>query len=83
MKIPNFIGGLTDNLKNTYGSSIAEYLTNNRSCTEKFTVDFFSVLSKSQSSFNLKVLETIHILPGRPSLCKQRTCLLGLNIISI
>ena len=31
----------------------------------------------------LKVWEIIHILSGRLSLCKQRECLLGLNIILI
>ena len=69
-KIRNFMGGLTDNLRNTYGFSIAEQLINNRDCTEKFSVDFFSVLSKQHSSFHLKVLETIHILSGRLSLFK-------------
>ena len=82
MKIRKFIGGPTDNLRNTYGSLIAEHLINNHDCA-KFSVDFFFVLNKSHSSFHLKVLETIHILSGRPSFCKQRECLLGLNIISI
>ena len=74
---------LTDNLKRTYGSSIAEYVFNNRECAEKFSVDLFSKLSNSLSSFHLKVFETVHILSSRPSLCKQRKCLLGLNTISI
>ena len=39
-----------DNLRNTYGSSMAEHLINNRDCAEKFSVDFFSVLSKLHSS---------------------------------
>ena len=50
---------------------------------QKFSVDVFSILSKSHSSFHLKVLETIHILFSRHSFCKQRECLLGLNIILI
>ena len=53
-----------DNLRSTYGSSIAEHLINDSDCTAKFRVDFFSVLSKFNSSFHLKVFETIHILSG-------------------
>ena len=30
-----------DNLRNTYGSFIAEYLINNRDYAEKFSVEFF------------------------------------------
>ena len=82
-KIWNFIGGPMDNLRNIYESSIAEHLINNCGCAEKFRVDLFSVLSKSHSSFHLKVLEIIHILTGRQSLSKQREYLLGLNIILI
>ena len=84
-KIHNFIGGRTDNLRNTYGSSIAENLINNCDCAVNFSVDLFSILSKSHSSFHLKVFETIFIfiLSGRHSLCLQRECLLGLNIIFI
>ena len=78
-----FIGGSTDNLRNTYGSWIAEHFINNCDCAEKFIVDLYFILSNSHSSFHLKVLETIHILSGRPSLCKQRECLLGINFISI
>ena len=83
MKISNFIGGPTDNLSNIYGSSIAERLIDNRDCAVNFRVDLFSILSKSHSLFYLKVLETIHILSGRLSLCKQKECLLRFNIISI
>ena len=32
---------------------------------------FFTILSKSHSDFHLKVLETVHILTHKPSLCKQ------------
>ena len=62
MKICHFIGGPVDNLRNTYGYSIGKHLINNHDCAEKFSMDFFLVLSKSHSSFHLKVLETIHIL---------------------
>ena len=41
-KIRNFIGGLMDNLRNTYWSSIAEHLINNRDCAEKLTGFFLS-----------------------------------------
>ena len=83
MKMYSFNVGQIDNLKNTYGSSIAEHLINNCDCGKTFHVDLFSILRKSHSSFHLKVLETVHILSGRPSLCKQREYLLGLNIILI
>ena len=41
------------------------------------------MLSESYSSFHLKVLETIHILFSKPSLCKQRKNLVGLNVVSV
>ena len=74
-KVCNFTGGLTDNLRNIYRSSVAGLLINNCDCTENLIVDLFLILSKSHSSF--------HILSERLSLCKQRECLQGLNIISI
>ena len=82
MYIRNFIGDPTDNLRNIYESSIAEHLINNRDSAE-FGVDFFSVSNKPHTSFPLKVLETIHILSTRPSLCKQKECLLELNFNSV
>ena len=74
---------MTDNLRNIYVSFMPEHLINNRDSAEKFSVEFFSVLSKLHSSFHLKVLETIRILTDRLSLCKQSKCLLELNIISV
>ena len=62
---------------------VAEHLINNLDCAVNFRVDSFSIKSKLLFSFHLKVLETIYILSGRSSLCKQRECLRGLNIISI
>ena len=72
-----------DRINNTYGSSIAEHLINNSNCASSYCVDFLTILSKSHSDYHLKILETIHILNHKPSLCKQRECLLGLNLISI
>ena len=57
-----FTGGLVDNFRNTYKSSMAEHLINNHDCAEKFSADFFLVLSNSHSSFHLKVLETMFCL---------------------
>ena len=81
--VSNFTGGPTNSLKNSDGSLTAEHLMNNREYAKKFSVEVFLILSKSFSSFHLKVFETIHILFDRPSLSKQRECLLGHNIISI
>ena len=39
-KINNFIGCPTDNLRNTFGSSIAEHFMNNHDSAEKLSVDF-------------------------------------------
>ena len=39
--------------------------------------------AKTLLHFHQKVLETIYILTHKPSLCKQRECLLGLNLITI
>ena len=82
-KIHNFIGGSTDNLRNTYRCSIAKHFINNQDCAVNFTMDLFSILNKLHSPFHLKVLETIYILSGRLPFCDQRECLLALNIISI
>ena len=49
-KIHNFIGSPTDNLRNIYGSCMAEHLVS----AEKLSVNFFQVLSKLYSSFPLK-----------------------------
>ena len=59
-KICNFISEPI-NVKNAYGSSIAEHLIDNRNCTENFSVDLILILNKSHSSFQLKILETIYI----------------------
>ena len=73
-KIHNFDVGLTDNLKNTYWSSIAEQFINNCDYAEKFSVDLFSILNKAHSSFHLKVFETIYILSGRLSINSEDVC---------
>ena len=72
-----------DRINNTYRSSIAEHLINNCNCASSNSVDLFTILRKSHSDYHLKVLETIHIFTHKLSLCKQRECLLGLNLISI
>ena len=70
-------------LANTSGSSIAERMINSRECVADFNVDRFSILSRSHLLFHLKVLETLYVWSLQPSLCKQRDCLLGLNVISL
>ena len=66
---------LADKINNTYRSAIAE-LFYNCNCTFSYSDDLFTVLSKSLSDFHLKVLETVHILTYKPSLCKfNQTCL--------
>ena len=70
-------------LVNTSGSSIADHMINNRECVADFNVDPFSILSRSPSLYYLKVLETLYVRFLQPSLCKQRDCLLGLNVIII
>jgi len=82
-KIRNGIVGPKDVLRNTYGSSIGEHLISNPNCANSFSVDWFSVESKSHSFFHLKILETLYILTSKPSLCKQKEGLLGLNIINV
>ena len=71
-----------DHINNTYGSVIAKHLINNRECASTYSADLFTIFSWSPSDFYLKVLETIYILTHKPSLCKQRECLLGLNVIT-
>ena len=60
-----------DHINNTYGSSIAEHLINNRDCASPNNADLFYILSRSHSDFHVKVSETIHILIHKPSLCMQ------------
>ena len=72
-----------DHVNNTYESSIAGHLINNRDCASSYSVDLFTILSRSHSDFHLKVLETIYILTHKPFLCKQRECLLDFNLITI
>ena len=57
-----------DRINNTH---IAEHLINNRNCASSYSADLFTILSKSQSNYLLKVLEMIYILTHKPSLCKQ------------
>lgn len=57
---------------NTYSSAICEHLLKNRRWAVKFSVDWFTGLSRSHSSFHLKVLESIYIGSRRPSQCKQQ-----------
>ena len=70
-------------LANTSGSSIAEHMINSRECVADFNVDRFSILSRSHSISHLKVLEGLYVRSLQPSFCKQRYCLLGLNVISL
>ena len=72
-----------DHINNTYGFAIAEYLIDNCEYASTYSADLFTILSRSHSDFYLKVLETIYILTHKPSLCKQRQCLLALNVITI
>ena len=51
-----------DPINDTYGSSIAEHLINNRDSASSYSADLFTILSRSHSDFHLEVLETIHIL---------------------
>ena len=69
-KIRNFNVGQIDNLKNIYGSLGQNILLKNGDLTEKFKVCLFSILSKSHSSFHLKVLQTNYILSNRLPLGK-------------
>ena len=70
-------------LENTSRSSIAEHMINSRECVAEFNVDRFSILSRSHSIFHPKLLETLYVRSLQPSLCKQRDCLLELNVISL
>ena len=70
-------------LVNTSGSSIEDHMINSRECVADFNVDRFSILSRSHSLYHLKVLETLYVRSLQPPLCKQRDCLLGLNVIGL
>lgn len=68
---------------NTYGSSIADYLINNRNSTDNFSVDSFFMLSRSLSNNDLNILEVIYILSTKTSICKWKDFVLSLQLISI
>ena len=51
-----------DHIDSNYRAAIAEHLINNRDCASSYSVDLFNILSRSNSHFHLKVLETITIL---------------------
>ena len=82
-KIRNGTYRATDVITNTYGSSITDHLLKNQSCAANFSTDSFSIISRAHSLYHLKILETIHVRLRKPSLCKQRECLLGLNVINL
>ena len=44
-----------DHINNTYGSSIADHLINNRDCASSNDVDLFIILSRSHLDFHLSV----------------------------
>ena len=62
---------------NTSRSSIADHTINNSECVADFNVDRFSILSRSYSLYHLYVRSL------QTSLCKQRDCLFGLNVIGL
>ena len=70
-------------LVKTPRSPIADHMINNRECVVDLNVDRFRNLSRSHFLYHLKVLETLYVRSLQPFLCKQRDCLLGLNVISL
>lgn len=82
-KIYNLKSTPSDILTNAYGSSIAEHLINSHNCATSFSVDSFTILSKSHSNYHLEMLDAIYILSLMSSLCKQKDFVLDLQLISI
>ena len=70
-------------LINTSGSSIADHMINSMECMADFNVNQFSILSWSHLLYHRKVMETLYVQFLQLFLCKQRDCLLGLNVISL
>ena len=70
-------------LVNISGSSIEDHMINSRGCVADFDVNRFSIVSRSHLLYHLKALETLYVRSRQPSLCKQRDCLLGLNVIGL
>ena len=80
IRLRNYVA---DYINNTYGSTIAEYLINNRECASTYSASLLTIFSRSHSDVHPKALEAIYIFTHKPSLCKQRECLLGLDGITI
>ena len=55
-----------DRINNTYGSSTADHLINNRDCASFFSADLFTISSMSHSDFHQKVRQFIFWPINRP-----------------
>ena len=67
-------------------SAIAVHLYENPTCASNYTKDCFKVIGQARSSFQLSVLEAMHINSNKPILCRQKDfvyhCKLFRNFIS-
>ena len=57
--------------KSSSSSSIADHLTQNMDCLNKFDKTMFSVVCKARTEAVLHVLEALYIRSLKPTLCKQ------------
>ena len=72
--IQNPSGDYKDNIKLCRAagrSSITQHLLENKQCGINYNDNYFTILNKSKSEFELKILEAVYINLLAPSLCKQ------------
>ena len=73
---------LTKPAAERYQSAIACHLAGNERCLQAFSCDQFSVLSRARSARQLHVLEAIFIQRLKPSLCRQKSFVTKLYLVS-
>ena len=53
-------------------SAIAQHLLENTDCGKQYSPAMFTIITGGRNSFNLQVLESLHITTAKPPLCKQK-----------
>lgn len=68
---------------NVLGSAIVKYLIKTQQCAWSYSLGRFSVLSRANFDYHLKMLRSVHIKSYQPFLCKWKEWLVGLKINSL
>ena len=66
--------------KNRYDSAIACHLAANKTCSRRYEIGDFSVLTRARTKNHLNVLEAVYISVLNPVLCKQKSFVTSLTL---